>query len=114
MELSNKNVIAKLDPGYKEKVSRSGWLCLLLRYHEMGQNKVIDIAITRGIPVHLPREYEFVKFLRMIEQFRITDLTLVSPIAIRWLSIIKRGDMIYQTSKPSYVVLHHWEKKRDI
>ncbi|KAJ6006669.1 hypothetical protein N7451_004613 [Penicillium sp. IBT 35674x] len=92
VEVSHKNVVAnilqfnylaQLDPGYKEKVSRSRWLCPLPMYHAMGQNMFIGIAITRGISVHLMTKYDFVKFLRAIERFRITDLTLVPPIVIR-------------------------------
>jgi 4-coumarate--CoA ligase len=52
-------------------------------YHAMGQNMFIGIAITRGIPVYLMTKYDFAKFLRTIERFRITDLTLVPPIVIR-------------------------------
>ncbi|GFF53249.1 hypothetical protein IFM58399_09523 [Aspergillus lentulus] len=92
VEVSHKNVIAnilqfnylaQLDPGYKEKASRSRWLCPLPMYHAMGQNMFIGIAITRGIPVYLMTKYDFAKFLRTIERFRITDLTLVPPIVIR-------------------------------
>jgi 4-coumarate--CoA ligase len=92
VEISHKNVVAnilqfnhlaQLDPKYEEKVARSRWLCPLPMYHAMGQNMFIGIATTRGIPVYLLTKYDFGKFLRAIERFRITDLTLVPPVVIR-------------------------------
>jgi 4-coumarate--CoA ligase len=92
VEISHKNVVAnimqfnylaQLDPRYNEKTLRSRWLCALPMYHAMGQNMFIGIATTRGIPVYLMAKYDFAKFLSIIEQFRITDLTLVPPIVIR-------------------------------
>ncbi|KAL2802334.1 hypothetical protein BJX63DRAFT_441033 [Aspergillus granulosus] len=92
VEVSHKNVIAnilqfnhlaRLDPKYSERVVHARWICPLPMYHAMGQNMFVGIAFTRGIPVYLMSKFNYDKFLRAIEHFHITDLTLVPPIVVR-------------------------------
>ncbi|KAE8382419.1 hypothetical protein BDV26DRAFT_277997 [Aspergillus bertholletiae] len=92
VEISHKNIIANmlqfnhmfyLNPGYKERLKRSRWLCALPLYHAMAQNMFIGIALLRGVPVYVMEKYDFHRFLQAIERFRVTDLILVPPIVVR-------------------------------
>ncbi|KIW98274.1 uncharacterized protein Z519_01858 [Cladophialophora bantiana CBS 173.52] len=76
------NHLPTLSPQYAEMNDRSRWLCFLPLYHAMAQTIYIAGALLRGVPVYIMPKFDFVEMLGNIERFRITDLTVVPPIAV--------------------------------
>lgn len=76
------NHLPTLAPNYAEQNDRSKWLCFLPLYHAMAQTIYIAGVLLREIPVYIMPKFDFVDMLSNIERFKITDLTLVPPIAI--------------------------------
>ncbi|EXJ93282.1 4-coumarate-CoA ligase [Capronia coronata CBS 617.96] len=91
VEISHKNYIsntvqvaqlATLWPDHEARAARASWLCFLPLYHAYGQTYYLAGAFNRQIPVYIMPKFDFLKFLQYIQEFRITDLTLVPPIAV--------------------------------
>ncbi|OAL19720.1 hypothetical protein AYO20_11592 [Fonsecaea nubica] len=76
------NHLPTLAPNYDELNRRSKWLCFLPLYHAMAQTIYIAGALLRQIPVYIMPKFDFVEMLANVERFRITDLTIVPPIAV--------------------------------
>ena len=72
----------KLQSDYKGRTARAAWLCFLPLYHAYGQTFYIAQAFNREIPVYVMPKFDFVEFLEYTQKFRITDYTLVPPIAV--------------------------------
>lgn len=51
-------------------------------YHAYGQTFYIAGAFNRQIPVYVMQKFDFLEMLKYTEKFKITDFTLVPPIAI--------------------------------
>lgn len=67
---------------YEQVKHKLRWLCLVPMYHAMAQTIFCVGAPSKGIPVYVMRKFDFVKMLEAIQNFRITDLTLVPPIVV--------------------------------
>ena len=74
--------MAKMYSDHKERTARASWLCFLPLYHAYGQTFYIAQAFNREIPVYVMPKFDFIQFLEYTQKFRITDYTLVPPIAI--------------------------------
>lgn len=91
VEISHKNYIsntvqvahiATLRSDHEARAARASWLCFLPLYHAYGQTYYVAGAFDRQVPVYVMPKFDFLKFLEYIQRFRITDLTLVPPIAV--------------------------------
>jgi 4-coumarate--CoA ligase len=91
VEITHKNYISnmiqvqemgKLLPNHEERTARASWLCFLPLYHAYGQTFYIAQAFNRQIPVYVMPKFDFILFLEYTQKFRITDYTLVPPIAV--------------------------------
>ncbi|KIW99489.1 uncharacterized protein Z518_11228 [Rhinocladiella mackenziei CBS 650.93] len=83
--ISNTIQVAKmseLHPEYEARNAHASWLCFLPLYHAYGQTFYVAGAFNRQIPVYVMPKFDFVQLLEYIQKFRITDLTLVPPIAV--------------------------------
>ncbi|PGH10011.1 4-coumarate-CoA ligase [Blastomyces parvus] len=67
---------------WEERDRSARWLCFLPMYHALAQNVFIASSLTRGIPVYIMARFDFVQMLEAVQKFRITNLTLVPPIAV--------------------------------
>lgn len=74
--------MSSLLPDYEERSERARWLCFLPLYHAYGQTFYIAGAFNRQIPVYVMQKFDFLEMLKYTEKFKITDFTLVPPIAI--------------------------------
>ncbi|OAA68505.1 4-coumarate-CoA ligase [Niveomyces insectorum RCEF 264] len=61
---------------------RTVGLCLLPLYHAFGQTYFIAQFAQQDVPVYVMPRFDFEKMLQHIQRFRITNLTLVPPIAV--------------------------------
>ena len=76
------NHLSTLDPEYDLKRQTGRYLCFLPLYHAMAQNIFISTALLRDVPVYIMARFDFMQMLEYIQKFRITDLTVVPPVAI--------------------------------
>ena len=74
--------IYKQHPDYEARNQRSNWLCFLPLYHAYGQTYYVAGAFNREIPVYVMAKFDFLEVLKYVQQFKITDFTLVPPIAV--------------------------------
>ncbi|OJD16528.1 hypothetical protein AJ78_03305 [Emergomyces pasteurianus Ep9510] len=91
VQITHKNYVANLFQSrhanylrsdWQERDRSARWLCFLPMYHAMAQNIFIAASLTREIPVYIMARFDFVKMLEAIQKFRITNLTVVPPIAV--------------------------------
>jgi 4-coumarate--CoA ligase len=91
VDISHRNYIAntvqfilqaKLHPEYEIKNARAKWLCYLPMYHAMAQAIFLVSAFARGVPVWIMPRFDFLKVLEYIQKYKITDFTMVPPIAV--------------------------------
>ncbi|OAX83903.1 hypothetical protein ACJ72_01734 [Emergomyces africanus] len=91
VQISHRNYVANLFQFHNSNYLRSDWqerdrtarwLCFLPMYHAMAQNIFIASSLTREIPVYIMARFDFVQMLEAIQRFRITNLTVVPPIAV--------------------------------
>ncbi|PGG95599.1 hypothetical protein AJ79_09958 [Helicocarpus griseus UAMH5409] len=89
------NNASHLRPDWEEKDRNARWLCFLPMYHAMAQNIFIASSLMRGIPVYIMARFDFVQMLEAVQKFRITDLTVVPPIAVALAKhpIVKKYDL---------------------
>lgn len=73
---------AQLHPEYEVQNARAKWLCFLPMYHAMAQAIFLVCAFVRGVPVWIMPKFDFLKVLEYIQKYRITDFTMVPPIAV--------------------------------
>jgi 4-coumarate--CoA ligase len=57
-------------------------LCFLPLYHAYGQTVYVAGMMHRQAPVYVMAKFDFIEVLGYIQRYRITDLTLVPPIAV--------------------------------
>lgn len=76
------NFTSALNPDYENYISKAAMLCFLPMYHAYGQTYFCCTAPNRGVPSYIMPKFDFLKLLNHIQDYRITDLTLVPPIAI--------------------------------
>ncbi|CAK7243503.1 MAG: hypothetical protein STHCBS139747_005028 [Sporothrix thermara] len=74
--------VGSRDPEILAQRERSVGLCFLPLYHAYGQTYFVANFAHMGIPVYLMAKFDFVRMLEHIQNFRITSLTLVPPIAV--------------------------------
>lgn len=91
VEITHKNYISnalqhmyltELKPGYDKENSNLRWLCFLPMYHAMAQTIFCVGAPSKNVSVYIMRQFDFVKMLENIQNFKITDLSLVPPIVV--------------------------------
>lgn len=85
----------KLDPDYDNLINSARWLCFLPMYHAYGQTYYCVGSVRRGVPVYVMQKFDFEKMLEYIQAYKITDLTLVPPIAVALAKrpIVKQYDL---------------------
>lgn len=71
------------DPDEPCKRPKIRLLACLPMYHAMGQCIFVTMAPKRRIPSYVMKKFDFLVFLRCIEKYKITELTLVPPIAVQ-------------------------------
>lgn len=74
--------LSQLYPDAKERAARAKWLCFLPMYHAMAQTIFLSGGVMRQIPVYIMPKFDFVELLENIQKFKITDFTMVPPIAV--------------------------------
>ena len=74
--------VARLKPDYDVAIKRQVGLSFLPMYHAYGQTHHGVRTVRNGVPVYLMRKFDFVKMLQYIQKYRVTNLTLVPPIAV--------------------------------
>ncbi|KAF2154710.1 acetyl-CoA synthetase-like protein [Myriangium duriaei CBS 260.36] len=74
--------LAQLDPGFDAWLPTAKMLCFLPMYHAYGQTYYCCTAPKRGVPSYIMPKFDFLKLLQHIQNHKITDLTLVPPIAV--------------------------------
>lgn len=81
---NNQGVVraAKTMPNYEENKKTARWLCMLPMYHAYGQTYFCVGTVSRQIPTYVMQKFNFLKMLSYIEKYKITDLTMVPPIAV--------------------------------
>lgn len=82
--------MAALAPDYADRLTRASVLSFLPMYHAYGQTVHCVTVLLKGIPVYVMRKFDFVKMLQCIENYRITSLNLVPPIAV---ALTKRAEV---------------------
>jgi 4-coumarate--CoA ligase len=73
---------SKLHPDYEYRTKTSRWICFLPLYHAYGQTYFLLNGPKRGIPIFIMQKFDFELMLEVVQKQRITQLTLVPPIAI--------------------------------
>lgn len=73
---------AGLDPDYEEWLKRARALSFLPMYHAYGQTHHCVTTVLKGIPIYVMRKFDFIKMLEYIQKYRVTNLSLVPPIAV--------------------------------
>jgi 4-coumarate--CoA ligase len=76
------NHLPTLWPDYKDRAAKCRWLCFLPMYHAMAQTIYLAGGLLRHIPVYIMPKFDFIAVLENVENFRITELLMVPPIAI--------------------------------
>ena len=71
------------DPAEPRKRPHIRLLACLPMYHAMGQCLFVTMAPKRRIPSYVMEKFDFLVFLKCVERYRITELTLVPPIAVQ-------------------------------
>lgn len=71
------------DPAEPRKRPSIRLLACLPMYHAMGQCIFVTMAPKRRVPSYVMRKFDFLKFLACVERYRITELTVVPPIAVQ-------------------------------
>ena len=74
--------IAHQKTDYQDYLQRARGLSFLPMYHAYGQTHHCVSTVLKGIPVYLMRKFDFLKMLEYVQKYRITNLTLVPPIAV--------------------------------
>ena len=74
--------LAKLYPDYDVRNARVRLLCFLPMYHAMAQTIFIAGSLTREVPVYIMSKFDFLQVLEYVQKYRITDFTMVPPIAV--------------------------------
>jgi len=74
--------VHKLHPDYAEQTRRAAALCFLPMFHAFSQGYFVTIFPQEGIPVYVMSQFDLVKMLRHIEEFRITKTFAVPPILV--------------------------------
>ncbi|CAD0081713.1 unnamed protein product [Aureobasidium vineae] len=74
--------VAKTLPEYEEAKKTARWLCMLPMYHAYGQTYYCVGTIARSIPTYIMQKFDFLKMLSYVEKYKVTDLTMVPPIAV--------------------------------
>ena len=74
--------LAKLYPDYEARNARVRLLCFLPMYHAMAQTIFIAGSLTREVPVYIMSKFDFLQVLEYVQKYRITDFTMVPPIAV--------------------------------
>lgn len=82
--------VARLAPDYDEFLQRAVGLSFLPMYHAYGQTYHCVTTVLKGIPVYLMRGFDFLKMLQYVQNYRVTSLTLVPPIAV---ALTKRSEV---------------------
>ncbi|GAB7357729.1 hypothetical protein MBLNU459_g0388t3 [Dothideomycetes sp. NU459] len=67
---------------YEDWLRRAKWLAMLPMYHAYGQTYFAVNCLVRGIATYIMQKFDFVKMLNHIQDYKITDLNLVPPIAV--------------------------------
>ena len=74
--------VAQLDPDNDEKRDRARALAFLPMYHAYGQTYFIANYPRQGVPIYVMPQFDFLKMLRNVQNYRITMLACVPPIIV--------------------------------
>ena len=74
--------MAKLAPDYEEWEKRAEAICFLPLYHAYGQTVHGVSNIIKAVPVYVMKKFDFFKMLDVIQKHKVTNLSLVPPIAV--------------------------------
>ncbi|KAF4556029.1 AMP-binding enzyme-like protein 12 [Elsinoe fawcettii] len=76
------NFVSNLNPNVEQDRQKAQMLCFLPMYHAYGQTYFCCTAPNRQVPSYIMPKFDFLKLLQHIQKYKITDLTLVPPIAV--------------------------------
>ncbi|KAL1297202.1 hypothetical protein AAFC00_004772 [Neodothiora populina] len=71
-----------LMPDHERLRAEARWMCFLPMYHAYGQTYYCVTSAVRNTPTYIMQKFDFIKLLGHIQKYRITDLTMVPPIAV--------------------------------
>lgn len=74
--------LAELDEDYEAKKDKARGLCFLPLYHAYGQTYFVANYVRMGLPVYIMPQFDFLKMLQHVQNYRITALTCVPPIVV--------------------------------
>ena len=74
--------IAENHPNWEYRRSITVGLCFLPLYHAYGQTVYIAGMMNRQAPVYVMPKFDFLEVLGYVQKYKITDFTLVPPIAV--------------------------------
>jgi 4-coumarate--CoA ligase len=74
--------MAENHPDWPRRKEISVGLCFLPLYHAYGQTVYIAGMMNREAPVYIMAKFDFLDVLKYIQKYRMTDFTLVPPIAV--------------------------------
>lgn len=75
--------MSELLPDFEELRRKARYLGFLPMYHAYGQTYFCVGCPARKTPVYIMQKFDFAKMLAHIQKYKITDLTLVPPIAVQ-------------------------------
>lgn len=87
--------ISSLFPDIEARTARAKWLCYLPLYHAMAQTIFLSCGVIRQIPIYIMAKFDFVQMLENVQKYKITELSLVPPIAVMLAKhpIVKKYDL---------------------
>lgn len=74
--------IVENHPDWPRRKEVNVGLCFLPLYHAYGQTVSIAGCMSKQAPVYIMPKFDFLDVLKYIQKYRVTDLTLVPPIAV--------------------------------
>ena len=91
VEISHKNYVANTvqhmslmenRTNFQQNLPRYRWLCMIPMYHAYAQTIFSAGGPARRVPVYVMHKFDFQKMLEHVQNFRITELSLVPPIVV--------------------------------
>ncbi|KUI62655.1 4-coumarate--CoA ligase-like 7 [Cytospora mali] len=74
--------VAQLDPDHETKRERARALAFLPMYHAYGQTYFVANYPRQGVPIYVMAQFDLIKMLQHIQNYRITTLACVPPIIV--------------------------------
>ena len=74
--------LTTLRPKWESQKDNTRWLAFLPMYHALAQTVFCGGAPSLRVPVYIMPKFDFAKMLENVQNYRITDLSLVPPVVV--------------------------------